>query len=172
MIKIENVLKEFGYEITAGADFLWKCFGDNAWSFDYNHVCVTFDKKSGEVFMLEFDSSYGDPSAVYRWVAPEHELAHYREAKERGFWMGSANQCYSYSSFLKMAKAAHEQKQPDFELLNDVELFLDPELLEQINAAAALKNQTLDEFVADALEALIAKKKREDELAAQDTEGR
>ena len=161
MIKIEVVLKEFNYEIIAGSQFLWSCFGENAWSVDCEHISVTFDKKSGEVFMIEFDSKYGDPEAVYRWVAPEHEVAHYREAKERGYWLGSATQCYSYQSFLKMAKAAHEKKAPDFELLNDVELFLEPELLEQINAAAELKGQTLDEFVADSLRALIERHKQE-----------
>jgi hypothetical protein len=166
MIKIEDVLKEFNYEIQYGSQFMWRCFGDNAWSVDFDHVSVTFDKKVGEVFMMEFDSHYGDPEVVYRWVAPEYEVAHYREAQERGYPVASSTQCYSYQSFLKMAKAANADLEPDFELMNDVELLLDAETLEIANKMAEERGITLDELVAEALRLQIEKLEAQKNKAA------
>jgi hypothetical protein len=152
MIKIENVQKEFGYKVTHGSEFMWKCFGDNAWSLDMDNLCITFNPKNGEVFMLEFDTPYGDdPDAIYRWVAPEYEVAHYREGQERGYPVGNKYQCYSYSSFVKMAKAAYEKQKPDFDLLCDVELSFEPEQYELLSSAAEREGVTLEEFISGAI---------------------
>jgi hypothetical protein len=157
-MKIKKVFKLFGRKITEGTEYMWKCYGDNVWWYTFengeNTVGVVFNPDTGKVYEMDFFSQYQpaledtdiERDVICRWVDPKYEVAHRAECTARGIGYNKY-QCYSLTSFLEMAQAAYRGDVPDFELVNDVELDLDPETYSMIMEAATKKNMSFDEFV-------------------------
>ncbi len=78
MIRLENMLKACHYQISEGNDYLWKCFGENVMSLDFNSdlsdklsncVTIVFDKITHEVYTIE---CWPYECSVFRYVQPEY----------------------------------------------------------------------------------------------------
>lgn len=80
MFKLNEFLKLCNYQITEGSQYLWSCYGPDAYCLDswiggnngYT-LSVVFDKKTQFVYELQLNH-FGDQIA-YRWIAPEYEKA-------------------------------------------------------------------------------------------------
>jgi hypothetical protein len=155
-MKLKKILKLFDYRISEGGQFLWKCFGDNVWTLDFNSpddyrngVSVTYDTVTTKVYYLSFSCAVGDTS--YIWVDPDYEVAYGKERKARNIESTDC-QCYSKESFLTMALDAYKGKTPDFDLSLDVDLNLDQDDYQVLLIMAKQRGMTFDELVNEVFE--------------------
>jgi hypothetical protein len=167
-MKLKKVLKLFDYRITEGGKFLWKCFGDNVWTLDFNSaedyrngVSVTYDTVTTKVYYMTFSCAAGDTS--YTWVDPDYEVAYGKERKARNIESNDC-QCYSKESFLTMALDAYQGKTPDFDLALDVDLNLGQDDYQALLIMAAERRISFDQLVNEVFETAIndLKQKAED----------
>lgn len=80
---IDEYLKKIDYRVVYGSEFLWKCFGPNAWTYETDTKTgssnVVFDKKTGEVYQIEVSN----PDHLYNWINPNYSDSYIAECKER-----------------------------------------------------------------------------------------
>ena len=76
------------YRITDGSDFLWKCFGPNAYCLDSwngdqdgHSIGITFDTKNQTVY--KFEAHDYSKNNSYRWIHPDWKEIASNEAKIR-----------------------------------------------------------------------------------------
>lgn len=91
MITIKDFMETVNYKITEGADFMWQCFGSNAYNMSYwngKHgsdgvsVDITFDTVNQTVYEMGAHDYQRDRS--YRWTHPDYIEARNKEATSRG----------------------------------------------------------------------------------------
>lgn len=87
MITVEQFLQTINYKITGGSEFLWKCYGPDAYSIDsdiYDHysASIYFDTKTSEVFEINVCDEVNNRQ--YRWVNPDFTEAYAKEVTARG----------------------------------------------------------------------------------------
>jgi hypothetical protein len=90
MITIKDFMECIDYKITEGSDFLWKCFGNDAYSLDYwngdndtgHSVGVTFDRKTQVVYQMTV-SDY-DNDRAYCWTHPDWIKQYQKESNQLG----------------------------------------------------------------------------------------
>jgi len=81
----ENVPPELG----EGSQYLWQCFGDNAWGIDVGeHVYVIYDVKTQKVYQITFydyaeDYDFDEPAISYIWIDSTVKQKYLREKKKR-----------------------------------------------------------------------------------------
>lgn len=88
MITVKDYMECVDYRITEASEWLWNCFGPNAftfdcWNGDHNgfNVGIVFDTKTTTVYKFEVHDYKKQNS--YRWVHPEYNAAYIDEAKAR-----------------------------------------------------------------------------------------
>ena len=127
-MKLEDVMKAFDYNVSAGSEFLWKCY-PNARYIDFNRIndsvevgSVLFNTRTQEVY--EANTSVAMPSGEsceYQWVNPEFKQARDDEAAERGVDYQYAFDDVRYitieseTEFLTIARLSAMQVEPDSE---------------------------------------------------------
>jgi len=91
-MELKDFMETVSYRVTEGSEYLWKCFGPNAyrldsWSGVWNNategytISIVFDTINQTVYEVEaFDYL---SNRAYRWQNPEYKLAHDTEACER-----------------------------------------------------------------------------------------
>lgn len=85
-MNIDKFLEVVDYRINGGSQYLWECFGQDAWVYDIwdtftgYSVDVTFDTKSKIIYKIE--SAY---DKCYVWYNPDFFEAYKEEAKKRNF---------------------------------------------------------------------------------------
>lgn len=164
MITIKDFMETVSYRITEGSDYLWKCFGPNAyrldsWSGAWTNttdgytVSIVFDTVTHTVYEVEaFDYAR---SRAYRWQNPEYKLAHNTEASERKIDAREAWDNVRFveldveEDFLEKARAIVANEEYDTRVQIEVE-FSDEELLRYMTLAHNL-NITFNELVERAL---------------------
>lgn len=88
MITIKDFMDSIDYKITEGSDFLWDCFGKDAYTLDYwdgdneqgHSVSVTFDRKTQVVYQMVI-SDYANDRA-YMWTHPNWYVEYQKEAEK------------------------------------------------------------------------------------------
>jgi hypothetical protein len=89
MITIKDFMEVVDYRITEGSDFLWQCFGPNAYcldswnsNFEGYSIGITFDTKHQTVYKFEAHDYSRNNS--YRWIHPDWKEIAANEARNRG----------------------------------------------------------------------------------------
>ena len=87
MITLKDYMECISYRITEGNEYMWNCYGPNAYSLDSgssygeNTVSVVFDKVTQEVYQMEAWDFANRRS--YRWINPNYIDAIKSESKNR-----------------------------------------------------------------------------------------
>jgi hypothetical protein len=123
-MSIKYFMEAINYRITEGSDYLWSCFGGNAYCIDswngshdadgYSASCI-FDRETQEVYQLEvWDYGLHGEPRQYRWINPD---------------------------YIDDVKAEYSEKGIDFKESIDGKKFIDLELQEDIlNKMEAIVN--------------------------------
>ena len=92
-ITLKDYLSSVNYSISSGGEFLWDCYGDNAFKLDYDKksgggkfvysAAAVFDSNKQTVYeMTLWDYK---KNKQYRWISPRYSKKHREEAVKRGF---------------------------------------------------------------------------------------
>ena len=87
MITLKDYMECISYRITESSEYLWNCYGPNAYSLDSgssygeNTVSVVFDKITQEIYQMEAWDFANRRS--YRWINPNYIDAIKAESKKR-----------------------------------------------------------------------------------------
>lgn len=90
-ITIKDFMECVQYKITEGHDYLWRCYGKNAYSLDYWNqqngadgvsIHIVFDRINQTVY--EMQAWHYGANREYRWIHPDYVSLHEAEADERG----------------------------------------------------------------------------------------
>ena len=90
-ITIKDFMECVQYKITEGHDYLWRCYGDNAYSLDYWNqkngadgvsIHIVFDRIDQTVY--EMQAWHYGANREYRWIHPDYLSLHATEADQRG----------------------------------------------------------------------------------------
>lgn len=86
-MKLKEFLEAVGYRITGGSEFLWSCYGKNAFTIDCIKrklvASVVYDINTQNVYEMIFaDESKSEP---YRYSNPRFVKKHKEEAKKKGY---------------------------------------------------------------------------------------
>ena len=75
--------------LSEGSEFLWSCFGDNAWSVNFEeHIHVVYDVKTQLVYQIIFydyneESSFDELVPSYVWTDKDYKKEYLVEVKQR-----------------------------------------------------------------------------------------
>lgn len=164
--QMESYIKAIRYKITSGEEFLWNCYGPNARylesSNDEYHISAIFDTETAQIYEASISSTYsGD--IRYRWIDLNYIDACKSEAKSRGVdWMEfSDGQTWHMTDDFddiidKISKIPYGEEYDRRVVLS---LDLEEDVKEMIETAAALRGISIDEFIEQALRAVIEEEK-------------
>ena len=87
MITVEQFLQTINYRITGGSEFLWKCYGPDAYSIDsdildHYSASIYFNTKTSEVYEISVCDEINNRQ--YRWINPWFTEACAKEVTARG----------------------------------------------------------------------------------------
>lgn len=165
--QMEAYVKAIDYKITDGSEFLWQCFGPDARFLDSSddifHISAVFDTKTQRVYEVSISETYGG-DLRYRWIDMEYLDAYKSEAKQRNVkwdefteelnWHMTDDFDDIIDKVTKIPKG--EEYDPRVVLV----LELEDDVKEMIETAAALRGVSIDQFVEEALKAVIAKEEK------------
>lgn len=104
MITVKEFMELVDYRLTEGDSYLWKCFGDNAyslsaWNGDHDgwSFNMVFDTQTQVVYTVETCDYARD--RAYRLINPDFKQAHDDEAKTRGI---SANEAWDDVNYVDL----------------------------------------------------------------------
>lgn len=81
-MQIEDFLSAVLYKITEGSQFIWNCYGANAWYLDAEYASAVFDRCNGIVLEV---SVHGETHDInHRWIHPEYLERYINESAARG----------------------------------------------------------------------------------------
>jgi hypothetical protein len=116
MITIKDFMEVVDYRITEGSQYMWKCYGSDAyrldsWNGDHDghSVSIVFDTKTQEFYEVSV-YDYKNQRA-YRLINPNYKFAHDDEASSRGVDLNQAWDDVNYTDldiaedFLEKAEA-------------------------------------------------------------------
>ena len=87
-LTLADVNQALNHQITEGSEYQWKCFGPNARFLDY--TIMGLDVTAGVIHDTQTQEIYeatlcnGPADLAYRWINPDFQKAHRKEAKKRG----------------------------------------------------------------------------------------
>jgi len=166
MITLKQWLELANYRITEGDDYLYHCYGKDAYMLtSWNGIHgkggystdITFDTKTQVVFEVCVYDYTND--RAYRMINPRYAMAHTEEAKTRGVDMNTAWDDVDYieldveEDFVEKATAILNGKDYDTRVM--VQLELDSELEMEIYRNAHRLDMTVNEYIQLALVELI-----------------
>ena len=168
MITLKDWMDGVNYRITEGSDYGWQCYGPNAyvlsfWDGDHNgrSTDVTFDTKTQVVYEASI-CDYANGRA-YRLINPEFLAAHKSEADEKSCPVDEAWEDVNYidldvdEDFLEKLVAIVNGKEYDTRVMLQLKMTDEEELM--LMRAAHIMDISVNEFVAQALQAAITKSK-------------
>lgn len=86
-MNLSDVITAAGSRISNASEYLWQCFGNNAYSIDFRDTdgeeCTscTYDKE--HQFVFEITVSVPGQDQCFRWINPEYREAYVNECKQR-----------------------------------------------------------------------------------------
>jgi hypothetical protein len=82
-MQINRYLRTIEYGVTEGSEFLWKCYGNDAWCISSTNTNAVFDRKTGVLYEIALDIE--DENLHFRWVNPDFVKTYVKESKSKGF---------------------------------------------------------------------------------------
>jgi hypothetical protein len=169
-LTLNDFLSCIDYRITEGSQYLWTCYGDNAFTIDsWNGKhgpegrcasCI-FDTETTEVY--EVTAWDYKNNREYRWINPDFIQDHKNEAKARGVDFNQSSDDRKFidlevvEDILEKTRAIMHGEEYDTRVIIQLELSSEEELL--LMRAAHAEDITVNEFVERILEAEIARYK-------------
>jgi len=161
MISIKEFMELVNYRITEGSEYLWECYGYNAFCLDssdaeYN-ISIVFDKASQEVY--ELTAIDYQNNRAYRLFNPNYKDAYQKEAIEKKVAPGEAWEGVTYidlevnEDFLEKAQAIINSEDYDDRVIIPLDV-TDEEAL-ALMKAAHMRDITLNQFVAEAIQSAL-----------------
>lgn len=164
-MKLEQYYEIIDYNLTGTNKYLWKCFGKNAYFFDYYvpgsefEFSVVADLKTGQVYYAGVSDSVKNNH--YLWVDPAYKDAHREEAESRNCNYRQVYDDVEYTvldieaDWIEKATAIYCGL--DYDERVAVELDLPNDLLFEAMFRAHELDITLNEYIARAIQAVIDK---------------
>jgi hypothetical protein len=170
MITLKDFMETVGYRVTEGSQYMWSCYGENAYRLDYwnqvqdgHSISIIFDTRTHTVYEA---SAYDYPrERAYRLINPDYKQAHDQEAETRGVDVNQAWDDVDYvdldvdGDFLEKARAIVEGRSYDTRVQVEVD-FTDEELLTYMTLAHE-QDITFNQLVERALVAAIEQHREE-----------
>jgi hypothetical protein len=164
MITVKEFMEIIDYKITEGSQYMWQCYGSNAYrldswngSQDGHSVSIVFDTHTQEVYEVSaYDYRY---NRAYRLINPDYKFAHDDEASGRGVDINQAWDDVNYvdldvdDDFIQKALAIVAEEDYDTRVSVPVD-FTDEELLTYMKMAHD-RDITFNQLVEEALRAAI-----------------
>lgn len=164
MTKLKKFLKAIDHRIVEGAEFQWSCYGPDARMLDtrteYGEASCVYDSITQFLYEVNAHDSLGRKES-FRWVHKDYREVMKAEAKQRGL---------DHKEFLEGEKWSDTDSLEDmldkvYGIINNrrfdhnvvMEFDLDEATLADLQRAALIRNQTVDDFIEDALRAVIEK---------------
>jgi len=165
MITLKQFMEVVEYRITEGSDYLWRCFGDNAYSlsswnedYDGHSLNLTFDTKTQEVYMA--DVCDYSRSRAYRLINPAYRDAYKAYARKHNEQY--ANQAWDDVNYIDlettedfMSKSRTIVEDRDYDLRVQVPLDLADDELFRLMTLAHERDITLNQMVEQILREVI-----------------
>jgi len=158
-MELSLLMSAFDYKITDGSEYLWKCYPDARFlnfESEYAYVSVVHCTTANVVYEVTIENK--NDASPHRWINPDFIDAHDAESNERNINPAIAWDDVRYidvnsvDEFLTKAGSIFN----GVELDTEVEINLpDDELLEHL-LAAHKQDITFNEYVNNALRAVIA----------------
>ena len=160
------------YKITEGSDYMWSCYGPNAYRLDsWNGVhgkgghsfSIVFSTKSQKVYEVSAYDYTND--RAYRMINPKNVEKHRKEAESRNVEMNQAWDDVDYTDlevvedFVQKAKAIRAGEDYDTRIV--VPLDLPDDLLLEAAMNAHRQGITLNDYINKALMELVEEFKRD-----------
>jgi hypothetical protein len=91
LVTLKDYFNSVGYKITSGSEYLWGCYGKDAFALDADKKSrgkytfstgIIFDTKKSKVYQM--NSWDYKKKIIYRWVHPRYYKKYLKENKERG----------------------------------------------------------------------------------------
>jgi hypothetical protein len=179
MITVKEFMEICDYKITEGSDYMWQCYGPDAYRLDSwngehdgHSVSIVFDTKTQEVYEA---SAYDYRlNRAYRLINPDYKFAHDDEASGRGVDINQAWDEVNYvdldvdDDFIQKALAIVAGEDYDTRVSVPVD-FTDEELLTYMKLAHD-RDITFNQLVEQALREAIEEHKMRDEYDFSDAE--
>ena len=173
-MELKTFMEVTGYRITEGSDYLWPCFGPNAyrldsWSGQWDNategytISVVFDNITQTVYEVEaFDYTR---NRAYRWQNPEYREAHLAAAKQRDI---DPNEAWDEVNFVDLeveedfwTKARAMIANEDYDERVQVEVEFDDDVLFAAMKIAHERDITFNQLVEEVLQAKLNELKGE-----------
>ena len=156
MITVKDFMELVEYRITEGDSYLWKCFGDSAfslsaWNGDHDgwSMNMVFDTKDQTVYVVEVCDYARD--RAYRMINPNYKMVHDAEALSRGVDFKQAWDDVNYvdldtvEDFVEKAEAIRDGE--DYDNRVDVPLTVPDDVLFELMKRAHEQDITLNQLV-------------------------
>lgn len=177
MLTVKEWMELVDYRMTEGDSYLWKCFGNkafslSAWNGDHNgwSFNMVFDTGTQTVYTVEVCDYVRD--RAYRMINPHFKAAHDQEAQHRGV---SARQAWDDVNFVDLdvvadfiQKSEAIKADEDYDTRVTVELDLADDVLFQMMQLAHERDVTFNQLVESALKEAIDQAQRDDESDESD----
>lgn len=172
MITMKEWMELIDYKITEGSDYMWSCYGPNAYRLDsWNGVhgkgghsfSIVFSTKSQKVYEVSAYDYTND--RAYRMINPKNVEKHRKEAESRNVEMNQAWDDVDYTDlevvedFVQKAKAIRAGEDYDTRIV--VPLDLPDDLLLEAAMNAHRQGITLNDYINKALMELVEEFKRD-----------
>ena len=163
MITVKDFMETVNYKITEGTDYLWNCFGPNAFQLDCGKpneysISMIFDTLTQIVY--QFEAHDYDKRRSYRWTNPDFAEAHSKESKLK-LNLGE-DVAYDDVKFVELEqtddmleKAQAIYLGEDYDQRVKVPIDLPNELLFELMIKAHEKDITLNNLIEEAIQAAI-----------------
>ena len=173
MITVKEFMEIIDYKITEGSQYMWNCYGSNAYRLDSwnghqdgHSVSIIFDTNTQEVYEV---SAYDyRNNRAYRLINPDYKAEHDLEAEGRNILGNQAWDDVDYvdldvdDDFIQKAIAIVAEEEYDTRVQMQVE-FSDDELLQYMKLAHD-RDITFNQLVEEALRFAIEEHKIREEL--------
>lgn len=78
-----DYIRSIGFSITSGSQFMWNCYGTDAWYLESDDSNAVIDRKTGIVYEVAYFNE--DTDDCLRWTNPDYIDAYVAESTQRGF---------------------------------------------------------------------------------------
>lgn len=178
MISMKEWMELVDYKITEGSDYMWSCYGPNAYTLDsWNGVhgvgghsfSIVFSTKSQKVYEVSMCDNTNN--RAYRMINPKNVEKHRTESQHRGVLANQAWDNVNYidldvdDDFIQKALAIRTGEDYDTRVLVPVD-FSDEDLLKYMKLAHE-RDITFNELVVQALTEAIQLREANPEIFGQ-----
>ena len=176
MITMKEWMELVEYRITEGSDYGWKCYGDNVYMMDSwngeqdgHSFSIIFDTKDQTVYEVQAHDYVHN--RAYRMINPDFQKKNRKEAKRRDVSKDEAWDDVNYvdlevdDDFIQKCLAIRAGE--DYENTVSVPIDLPDDLLLEAAMNAHRQNITLNEYINNALLAMMEEFQQDPEGAKQ-----